>query len=190
MLSFSLKRNGIALRAFEPADVHALFAHLNDPALEGRRYLPDGFPDLAPLSARHVEGILEHWQKESESWTLAAVDTSSGALLGHVRADWEWDPHCPSACVVIAPPQQRRGIGSAVLAVALAFLFEETPAHVVSGWMSSWNEPAIAFARRNGFSEAGRRPRGGVHAGAFYSEVAFDLLRAEWLMRNETHHVA
>ncbi len=190
MLPFSLKRDGIALRAFEPTDVHALYAYLNDPALEGRRYLPDGFPDLAPLSARHVEGILEHWQKESESWTLAVVDTTSGALLGHVRADWEWDPHCPSACVVIAPAQQRRGIGSAVLAVALAFLFEETPAHVVSGWVASWNEPALAFALHNRFSEAGRQPRGGLHAGSFYSHVALDLLRGEWTAMRERRYVA
>jgi RimJ/RimL family protein N-acetyltransferase len=190
MSTFSFREHGIALRAFEPADTPALHAYLNDPALIGRRYLPDGFADAAPLSARQVEGIVDHWHKETESWTLAITAVECGELLGHARADWEWDPHCPSACVVVAPAHQRRGIGSAALAIALAFLFRETPAHVVSGWASSWNEPALSFMRRCGFHEAGRRPRGGVHAGALYSDVAFDLLRPEWLARKEGRHVA
>jgi RimJ/RimL family protein N-acetyltransferase len=189
-MPFTAERRGVVLRAFEPGDAPALIAYLNDPALEGRRYLPDGFSDLAPLSARHGEGILDHWHKESRSWTLAVTEASSGALLGHARADWEWDPHCPTAGIVVAPSHQRQGFGSAALAIALAFLFEETPAHVVSMWIASWNEPALAFALQNGFSEAGRRPRGGLHAGAFYHDVAFDLLRGEWKTRKEARHAA
>jgi RimJ/RimL family protein N-acetyltransferase len=81
-------------------------------------------------------------------------------------------------------------MGSAALAMAVGFLFEETPAHVVSAWMPSWNEPALAFSRAVGFTEAGRRPRGGVHGGAFYSEVAFDLLRAEWASGRGSRHAA
>lgn len=183
-------RDGILLRAFEPADVPTLHAYVNDPALAGRRYLPDGISDLAPISLRQVESVIERWQKEDEAWTLAIVDVASGTVVGHARADWEWDPHCPSTCVVVAPGHQRRGIGSVALAIAVDFLFEETPAHVVNGWASSWNEPALAFAVHSGFSEAGRRPRGGVHDGAYFSEVAFDLLRPEWASRTVTRHAA
>jgi RimJ/RimL family protein N-acetyltransferase len=184
------RSGSIALRAFELGDAPALCAYLNQPTLAGRRYIPDGFPDLAPMSMRQVEGVIEQWQKETGSWTLAVVDAESGDLLGHIRADWGWDPHCPSACVVIAPGRQRQGIGTAALDLALTFLFDEIPAHVVSGWASSWNELALAFARRNGFQEAGRRPRGGMHAGEFYSEVAFDLLRSEWNVRKGSCHAA
>lgn len=187
MTPFSFREQGVVLRAFEPEDAPSLRDYLNHPSLSGRRYLPDGFSDSVPLSARQAEAIIERWQKETASWTLAVTEVESGAVVGHARAEWEWDPHCPSAHVVIAPPRQRRGIGSAALAIALAFLFEETPAHIVSGWMSSWNEPAIAFARAQGFAEAGRRPRGGIHEGVFYSEVAFDLLRPEWGKRRAKH---
>ncbi len=190
MSSLGFRTKQVLLRAFGPADVAPLRAYLNDPALAGRRYLPDGFSDAAPLSIRQVEGIVEHWQKEAESWTLAVLENASGELVGHVRADWEWDPHCPSACVVIAPVRQRRGLGSAALAIAVAYLFEETPAHVVSAWMASWNESALSFARANGFAEAGRRPCGGVHGGAFYSEAAFDLLRSEWASEKGSHRAA
>ncbi|MCX6092247.1 MAG: GNAT family protein [Candidatus Bipolaricaulota bacterium] len=190
MSTFSFRNRGVALRAFEPADAPAFHAYLNDPALTGRRYLPDGFPDAVPLSIHQAEGVIAHWQKETESWTLAIVAAASGELLGHARTDWEWDPHCPSACAVVAPAHQRRGVGSAALAIALAFLFQETPAHVVSCWTASWNDPALSFMRRSGFHEAGRRPRGGVHAGVFYSDVAFDLLRPEWSALKEGRHVA
>lgn len=190
MTLFSFREQGIVLRAFEPSDVPLLHTYLTHPSLVGRRYLPDGFPDLAPLSVRQVEGVIERWQKETESWTLAVTDAASGALLGHARADWEWDPHCPGVSVVISPEHQRKNAGSAAVAVALRFLFDETPAHVVSGWTSSWNESALHFARRNGFSEAGRRPRAGVHAGTFYSEVAFDLLRTEWEAGKVSRHAA
>ncbi len=187
---FAFRSGNVALRVFEPGDAPALLAYLNSPSLAGRRYLPDGFPDCAPLSMRQVEAVIEQWQKENESWTLAVTDAASGSLVGYARADWEWDPHCPGACVVISPDHQQRGFGSAALSVALTYLFEETPAHVVSGWMSSWNESAIALARRAGFTEAGRRPRAGVHAGAFYSEVAFDLLRMEWTRHKEVRRGA
>jgi RimJ/RimL family protein N-acetyltransferase len=187
MMSFSFREQGVALRAFEPEDAPSLRDYLNHPSLSGRRYLPDGFSDFAPLSARQVETVIERWQKETGSWTLAVTEAASGAVVGHARADWEWDSHCPSATVVISPEHQRRGAGAAALAVALAFLFEETPAHAVSGWIASWNEPALAFALSSGFREAGRRPRGGLHAGAFYSEVALDLLRPEWSERRAKH---
>lgn len=190
MPGLSFRDTRIALRAFEPEDAPSVHTYLNDPALAGRRYLPDGFSDLAPLSVRQIEAVIEHWQKETEAWTLAILDTASGAVVGHARADWEWDPHCPMVGVVIAPTHQRKGFGSLALGIALRFLFEETPAHIVSGWMSSWNEPAIAFACAQGFTEAGRRPRSGVHEGTFCSEVAFDLLRREWRARQEGKHGA
>jgi diamine N-acetyltransferase len=180
-----LRTNQLWLRAFEPDDIAPLRAYMNDPALAGRRYVPDGFSDLTPLSTKHVEGVLEQWQKETKSWTLAVIKSGSDELVGHVHADWEWDPHSPSTHVVISPAHQRRGLGSDALAIAVDFLFEETPAHVVCAWIASWNEPALAFARASGFHEAGRRPRGGVHGGAFYSDVAFDLLRPEWRARQE-----
>ncbi len=180
---FPFVRETIALRALEPGDAPLLQRYLNHPALAGRRYLPDGVSDVAPLSLRQVEGVIEQWQKDRDAWTLAVLEAACGTVAGHVRAEWEWDPHTPSVSVVISPDHQRRGLGSAALDLALRFLFEETPAHAVSMWIASWNEEAVAFARRNGFSEAGRSPRGGVHGGRFYSQIALDLLRREWRER-------
>jgi RimJ/RimL family protein N-acetyltransferase len=180
MSQFQFRSQSILLRAFESVDTPQLQAYLNDPDLVGRRYVPDGFSDLVPLSTRQVEAIVEQWQKETESWTLAIADANTGELVGHVRADWEWDPHCPSVCVVLAPAGRHRGYGSAALGLAVGYLFLETPAHVVSGWVASWNDPALAFAARNRFRQAGRRPCAAMHGGVFTSDVAFDLLRSEW----------
>jgi RimJ/RimL family protein N-acetyltransferase len=175
------------LRAFESADVAELQSLLNAPELAGRRYLPDEFSDLAPLAQRQVGTLIDQWQKETKAWNLAVVDADSLRLVGHVRADWRWDPHCPSAHVVIAPDAQRRGFGTAALSLALGYLFEETPAHVVSAWVASWNHPGLAFAARCGYARAGQRPRAGMHDGVFFGEVAFDLLRREWQAKEATH---
>ncbi len=181
---------GILLRAFEPTDVPELQGILNAPGLAGRRYLPDEFSDLAPLAQRHVEALVNQWQKETKAWTLAVVDAGSLRLVGYVRADWRWDPHCPSAHGVIAPDAQRRGFGTAALSLALGYLFKETPAHVVSAWVASWNHPGLAFAAQCGYFRAGQRPRAGVHDSVFFDEVAFDMLRREWRAKEATRHAA
>ncbi len=184
---YAFRNQRVVLRAFEPTDAGALQAYLNAPLLAGRRYIPDGFSDLAPLSSRQAEGVIEQWQKEKDAWTLAVLDAVSGALVGHVGANWEWDPHSPSTFVVISPKHTRRRFGSAAMGLALEFLFLETPAHAVSGWTTSWNEAGQQFMRSVGFREAGRRPRSGVHAGTFTQDVAFDLLRPEWIAQRSQH---
>jgi RimJ/RimL family protein N-acetyltransferase len=81
-------------------------------------------------------------------------------------------------------------IGSEVVRHLVAYLFENTPAHNVSGWVSSWNEAGLAFAKAEGFSESGRIPRFGIRDGAYYEAVIVDLLKTEWRESERGRHGA
>lgn len=176
--SFQSRR--LMLRPFEPEDVLALRDCLNHPDLEGRRYVPWVFPEDIPLSCKQVEEILVRWGKFEKGFHLALVLRESGELIGHASCEWEWDPHCPFVTVVIAPPRQRQGFGTEALQLLVQYLFENTPAHNVSGWMADWNQAALRFAEKFGFRESGRSRREGLRIGAYFDGVLVDLLRPEW----------
>jgi len=169
------------LRALEKSDATALQSYLNEPSMIGRRHIPWGLRDVAPLSVTQVDGIIESWAKEKKSITLGIELRETGDLVGHVGWHWGWDTHCPGAWVVVAPSHQRSRIGSEVLTHLLEHLFLDTPAHNVNGWLAGWNEPGLAFAESLGFTVTGRVPRGGIRGGAFFDEVIVDILKPEWL---------
>jgi RimJ/RimL family protein N-acetyltransferase len=170
----------VVLRAFEPEDAPALHAYLSRPELVGRRYLPWKFPDLAPLAHKQAEEIYAHWIGQEKALNLAVTDAVTSDLIGHAYADWGWDPHAPDLAVVIDPPFQRLGYGSAALALLLQYLFEHTPAHNLSAWIADWNQPALDFAARHGFQAAGRLRWAGLRQGQPFDFVILDLLRPEW----------
>ena len=186
--SFETER--IVLRSLDPDDAAPLHSYLNDDAVLGCRYVPGAVRDAEPLSRSHVAGILEEWGKETTGFTLGVLAKASGRLIGHATCEWPWDPHCPSISLVIAPSEQRAGYGSEVVRLLLAHLFLDTPAHTITGWMASWNEPAQAFAAAHGFAECGRIPRAGVRDGRYYEQVVVDLLRREWSGRQGDLHAA
>lgn len=175
----------VRLRAFEPGDAPALLAYLNHPALTGRRYLPGGLSNELPLSTQQVEAALRSWGEARKSVHLAIERLADGALCGHAEMEWEWDPHCPFLAVVIAPPAQRQGLGTDAARLLLGYLFGYTPAHSTGCGMADWNAPARAFASRLGFQECGRFRREGLRDGRYTDGIVMDLLRPEWLEKQE-----
>jgi RimJ/RimL family protein N-acetyltransferase len=171
----------IRLRAFEAEDVQALHTGLNHPDLAGRRYLPWGFSNDFPLSKKQVEGILEKWSEQEKAIQLAVELFESRELVGSVEYEWEWDPHCPFASVLIFPPHQRQGYGTEAARLLLRYVFENTPAHNISVWMSDWNQAAQTFAQKLGFQVCGRFRRDSLHNGAYSDGILMDLLRPEWI---------
>jgi len=175
-----LATDRIVLRAFESTDLEALRAYLNEASMIGRRYIPWKIRDLAPLTVKQTEGVLDAWAEEKKGFTLAIALQETGELVGHAGCNWHWDAHCPGIDLAISPAHQRRGVGAEVAKLLLAYLFENTPAHNVSSWASDWNEAAMGFARSLGFTESGRIPRCGIRDGRFVEDVIFDMLRPEW----------
>jgi RimJ/RimL family protein N-acetyltransferase len=170
----------IKLRPFEPEDVPALRGYLNHPMLGGRRYLPRGFPDEVPLSTSQVEEIIKSWGEEKREAHLGVELTEKNELIGHVEFEWSWDPMAPWMSVVIARPFQRRGYGTQVTQMITSYLFENTPAYSISGWMASWNKAARSFSKKLGFKESGQPRREGFRMGAYFDGILVDLLRSEF----------
>ena len=173
----------LILGPFEPVDLPALHEHLNHPDLAGRRYLPWQFPEDLPLTDKQIEGIYDRWSGEERTLHLAVRSREGLVLIGHAELEWDWDPHCPYLALVIAPPCQRQGYGSEALHCLLRYLFENTSAHNVTGWVADWNQPALDFAQKHGFQLCGRSRREGMRMGAYYDGMLFDILRPEWRAR-------
>jgi len=170
----------IKLRPFEPEDVSALRAYLNHPKLGGRRYIPGSFPEEVPLSTTQVEEIIKAWGQEKREAHLGIELTDKHELIGHVEFEWSWDPMAPWMSIVIARPFQRRGYGTQVAQLVLGYLFENTPANSISGWMADWNKAGSAFSRKLGFTESGRPRREGFREGAYFDGILVDILRSEY----------
>lgn len=170
----------ITLRPVEAGDVPALQSILNHPDLAGRRQVPWRFPETAPLSCQQVEAIVQSWSAAEKALHLAVEPRESTELLGYAECDWGWDPHCPSASLVIAPPHQRRGYGSEAIRLLLRYLFDYTPAHNVGCWIAEWNAPALRFASYHRFQVNGRMRRAGIRRGTYYDLIVADILRPEW----------
>lgn len=170
----------VELRPLRSDDLPTLGAYLNHPELTGRRYIPWEFPNEVPLSEQQVEGIFKKWGEKKKGFVMGVILQESGTLIGHTEADWGWDPHAPGISLAIAPSNQRQGFGTEALKLILAYLFEHTPAHNVSSWLSDWNEPGREFTAKNGFTKCGEVRREGIRNGEYFNSIVVDILRPEW----------
>jgi RimJ/RimL family protein N-acetyltransferase len=171
----------LRLRAFEPEDLSTLHAYLNYPELTGRRYIPWRTPGELPLSKGQVEDLLKHWSEGEKEFHLAVTLRDDDTIIGHANCGWGWDSHCPEIDLVISPAYQFQGYGSEVLALMLDYLFGHTPAYSVGSGMASWNQAALKFAQKNGFTHSGTMRQVGLRDGQFYDWLGVDILRPEWI---------
>jgi RimJ/RimL family protein N-acetyltransferase len=170
----------ILLRPFSPDDAPALHQYLSHPDLTGRRYIPWKFEQHRPIPLQDAKEIIDHWYENKESFAYAIILKEEDTLIGHAKADWEWDPHMSEAAVLIAPPYQRKGYGTQAITLVLNYLFDFSMAHNVSSGINAWNTPAEAFVRHLGFKQVGTRRDSAYLAGQFYDVHVFDILRPEW----------
>ncbi len=153
----------VVLRAFEADDAPALHALLNHPALASSRYLPNGFPDEAPLSLG--AGCDRQAGRRRAILNVAIVSRSDGTLLGHGGADWHWDPLAPHVHVVIDPQHWRQGYGTeSARLLVVQDLFDTLPARAAAGGCASWNQTERDFPRRLGLQRMARSGASGCAA--------------------------
>lgn len=180
MSSLPFRGKKIELRPFEPEDAPRLRVIINHPSLSGRRHLPDEMPEYAPLSTANVDKMLNKWEDHKNGYNLAIESLKDMTVVGYAECEWGWDPRQPNVSVVIDPEYQRRGWGGEALRLLLRWLFDYTPAHVVTAWIADWNEAGLAFAKHFNFKNAGSYRHAGLREGKPYDLVVHDLLKEEW----------
>lgn len=182
MSSYPFHGERLSLRAFEADDLDAM-GYLNAPELAGRKGLPWGIDETLPLSTRQIASAIEQFQNRKDGFNLAVTLRATGEMIGHVECGWGWDTLCPWIGVVIAPGQQRQGYGTEVANLLIRYLFEQTPAHVISAEYADWNTAGRALADKIGMTVTGRMRWVGLRGGKPYDEVHADILKREWEAR-------
>jgi RimJ/RimL family protein N-acetyltransferase len=173
----------LGLRPFVAQDAEALLAYLNNPGVQGRRAIPWKYPADMPLSLEQVMDLIQTWNKGGRQIHLAVCLKVTGDLVGHVNISFDWDPHCPSISMLIAPEQRGNGFEDQLMDWTLGYLFMNTPAHNVDIEVADWDADGIRFIESHGFQLAGRFRREGIRNGKYYDGLNYDLLRPEWLER-------
>ena len=79
------------------------------------------------------------------------------------------------------------GTGSAMGAAALKKIFEQLGVTQVNGEAIATNDGSIAFHRKLGFSETGRRAGGAMKNGQPVDVVQFSILKRHWIARGQEH---
>lgn len=175
----------IKLRDIESEDAEAIWQYLTHPELTGRRYAPGRLDDIMPLSLKAVEEAVQSLKDRKKSMNLAVIKKATHDLVGHVSFDYGWDPYSPWLSVVIAPEHQRNGFGREAAVLILKYIFNHTPAHVVIGGYSDWNEEAAAFAQALGYTQSGKSRRNSIWQGRYVDYIGVDILRRGWFAKAE-----
>jgi RimJ/RimL family protein N-acetyltransferase len=108
-----------------------------------------------PLDDAQLDRYLES-SKQPNARVIWVAETSGGDPVGHVEISQVW-PYLSSRLsrVLVAPDQRRCGIGSAMIAKALAFSFRQHHVSRIDLGVSAGNTAAIACYEKLGFRHVG-----------------------------------
>ncbi|NHJ01731.1 MAG: N-acetyltransferase [Candidatus Heimdallarchaeota archaeon] len=174
------KTDKIHLRPFEEHELPKVKVYLNNYDFIGTRGLPWDIPDLLPLSEKQIGQIISKWAETKNELHLAIILNETGEIIGHVEYDWGWDAFSPGMNIIISPNHRKRGYGSTVLKLLLAFVFNYSSAHSISCWVPEWNILGCKFLEKHFFKDCGQLRRAGIFEGKFFDYCIYNILKHEW----------
>ena len=166
-----LEAAGYAVRAARPGDAKAFLSFWSDIVAEG-----------VYVRSEEVRHSLPEYRRRFRSsrtrWELHAVAFRGPELAGYVGVVRERHPvtsHVASLGIAVAPPIERRGVGSMLLEEAFAWGREVGVEKLVLS-VYPHNDAAIALYRRFGFVQEGRLARHSRKSYGYEDEI----LMAAW----------
>ncbi|GIU96282.1 MAG: hypothetical protein KatS3mg013_0085 [Actinomycetota bacterium] len=169
--------SGVAIRPARPSDARSFLELWRGVVAEGR-WLPDEQVHERPRAV--FRRFRRSWSAEGAE--IVAVE--AGRVVGHLALDRERHPahrHVATLGMVVAAERRGRGIGTAMLAVALRWAREVGVRKLVLSVYPD-NVRAIALYRRFGFVEEGRLARRSRTSYGYRDEVVM----ARWVDEEPT----
>ncbi len=82
--------------------------------------------------------------------------------------------------ICIDPNYWRNGYGAEATRLLLDYAFKKMRLHRIESRVREYNKPSIAFHRKFGFIEEGRKKEATFSNGRFWDRIIFRLLEPEW----------
>lgn len=175
----------LQFRHILPNDLELIRFWFNSPPVRGKIHLDEINPWLA-ITEEQMKAIYEKWTKKERRTHLMIETNDQQMPVGLVSWDIEWDPHCPSIDLFIAPDHVRNDkFWLESLQLLLNYLYNYTPAHSVSMWISELDSDRLAFAQKLGFQDQGKMRRIAIVEGEDVGLHVLDMLKREWIERQK-----
>lgn len=161
---------GVVVRPGVPADAAGVVAHINEVAREG--------PNLVIDAAEHdADGERAFIESLDPAFYAYLVAEDRQRIVGTCFVSRGTTPrlmHVASLAMAVSASHRRAGLGSRLLAAALAWAGERGVRKVVLSVLGD-NEPALNLYRKFGFREEGRRQGMFAIDGRYVDEVLMAL---------------
>jgi len=169
----------VRLRPLRPDDAEQIYADtLDSPA---RQVLQLGIE--LPSSVEAQRASLEKYAdcKDVDGVRVMAIETHDGRYVGGISIHSRNRKNGTFGLGMIISPRQRgKGYGLDAGRILLRYMFHERRYQKCNSACVESNEASIAFHRRAGFVEEGRRRRHLYLNGRFYDDILFGLTREEF----------
>jgi RimJ/RimL family protein N-acetyltransferase len=173
----------VTLRWMRVDDAPACAAAFRDDPDLGRLIGVERDPDEAGIRER-IAGQ-EEAAAEGRGIQLAIADPGSDAFSGSmILHSFDWHSRRAEVGFWLVPAARGRGLGSAAVALAVAWAFTELDLLRVEMTTTPENPAVSVLARRLGFTQEGVLRSRNIERGQRVDIVWFGLLREEWLARD------
>ncbi len=171
----------IRLRRLENSDVTSFFPHWNNYQL--RQYLPTPLPSSVEDMSKYIQSANQIFS-ERKGFTFGIETLDESKLVGIVSlVNVSWISHNGEIGVlaIFDADGWGKGYGSDALIVLLDMAFSVLNLHSVYLWVAGFNERAIRFYEKIGFTRTGRLREMAYRNGKRYDVVTMDILRSEFV---------
>ena len=172
----SVSSERLVVDRFDEADIPALAAHRNDPALV--RF--QGW--TLPYTEEHAANLVRSCHKDLLEGVQLAIRLHDGTLVGDLMVSpAPGVEHVMELGITVGSQYQNRGYATEALRVMIAHLFTFEAVHKLMAYVATANVSSLRVFDRLGFRREGLlHDSYRLHDGSLIDEVLFGLTRAEW----------
>ena len=175
-----LKGEKTRLRRLTEADADVIFPHWN--RYELRQYLPSPLPSTLDDVRDMIRSANEKFAKRT-AFTFGIETIESGHLIGFINLDtvsWVSRHAFVGVFAVVDPDVRGKGYGKDAMLQLLDFGFHMLDLHVIALWVETFNESAVKFYEKIGFSNRGTIRELAYRNGKREDVTVMDLLKTEF----------